>query len=490
MNLVKPLVSGNSDAISLANRQDNKDSSSKREGSGFSDTLGSLGKAGSSKQTSSASATNAPPARQGQGQGQTQTPAASNAASTDANSQNVTDAPTVATVVAPETPDAPAPAAFDLAGLLAGINDGLGAKAPEVDVKKVGLVPDADEANANPITDALTDLAALVTALSKTGTATAPTEADGLENTAEDSAGDDAPPETGSEDVDLLSLLAPPVAPTNPMVAAQNAPSTGQTANALGGVSANALGGEPTAGDGTASSASIVRLQKQDAPAIDLHIDANEDGTVKVDVATASGNVTDVVQVVDSRRYIGLAATSNAAALTTAMTTDPDWASSMSGQTAGSPMIASTGQVVHTLKLQMSPVDLGHVTAALKLVGDELSVHLTAHTLKAYSELQKDSSSILDALKAQGFNVEQVTVNIASDAERQDSNPGNRQAADLGQQSAQQGSQRGNDDKSQGQFSRQVGAGVSEEAISYDSTIQPATPARGSSSARPDHVYL
>jgi chemotaxis protein MotD len=334
----------------------------------------------------------------------------------------------------------------------------------------------------------ITDLAKLVTALSKpSSTTAAPTTADTVDGSEDTDDADIALPETSTENNDLLSLLASTVMPVDQPAQQKAAPASNDASSTLATVSGATTVGDPLA-DGAVTGSPVVRLQKQDAPALDLHFDTNEDGSTKVDITKASGDVSDVVQVVESRRFVGMAQTSNAAAITTAMATDPQWATAMAGQTTNSPMISSTGQVVHVLKIQMTPGDLGHVTAAMKLVGDELSVQLTAHTLKGYSELQKDSSTILDALKSHGFSVENVTVTLASGTDRQDSGTSNRQPADTGQQSAQQG-QRGQEGKPQEQFYRRSGSNAREETISHDSVSQPEIPARVAS-VRPDHVYL
>ncbi|WP_416408142.1 flagellar hook-length control protein FliK [Agrobacterium rosae] len=475
MNVLKT-IPGNAEIVSQASRQD-RDSSSKRGGSGFSDTLD---KAAPSKQAPASKSANS-----NVDAAQSATAAQPNTAETP-----VTAAPTAAvnktittpgiflevtnTTVAPPTTQTAIPVPFD------GLQNAKTVQAGPVAVAP--LLEATDETVPLPV---MSDLAKLVTALSKTSASSAPSETDRTVETGDDV--DVALPEASSQNNDLLTLLASTVMPIEQTTQQNAPPARGDGNSALGAVSGAALGGEPIDESATTSS-TVVRLQKQDASALDLHFDTSEDGSTKVDVSKASGDVADVVQVVESRRFVGLAPTSNAASITTAMATDPEWATAMSGQTSNSPMISSTGQVVHVLKIQMTPVDLGHVTAAMKLVGDELSVQLTAHTLKGYSELQKDSSGILDALKSQGFTVEQVTVTLASGADRQDSGTNNRQSADTSQQGAQHG-QRGHEEKQQEQFYRQPGSNAREETISHESVSRPEVPARVAS-ARPDHVYL
>ncbi|GAK70233.1 hypothetical protein RRU01S_10_00720 [Agrobacterium rubi TR3 = NBRC 13261] len=488
MNVVSTIVSANSDATAQASRQ-GRDTASKDKGSGFSETLGSFDKA--------------PPARQNAGGN-------ANAAKDDAQPQVAEDdaAPAQTLPPAPANQAQPVvskpvttPALFPVATgtvtvasqdpALPIITPDMTMEAPVVAAVPATTVPVTEAGNDTALAPVMSDLAKLVTALTKAASAsvTSKTDGDTTEGATDEvmTDGDAVPASPANGNMDLLALLAstamPPQSDQAPL---QNAGSTQDAKPTLGNVS-GALATDPLIESG-ATTTSVVRLQKQDAPGIDFHFETNEDGSTKVDVAKAAGDAIDVVQVVESRRFVGLAPTTNAAAITSAMSSDPDWATSMAGQTTNGPMIASTGQVVHVLKIQMAPVDLGHVTAALKLVGDELSVQLTAHTLKGYSELQKDSSSILDALKSQGFNVEQVTVSMASGADRQDTGTNNRQP-DTGQQGAQH-NQRGHEEKPQQQQSyRQASGNAREEAIVNDSTSTAETSVRPTS-ARPDLVYL
>lgn len=111
--------------------------------------------------------------------------------------------------------------------------------------------------------------------------------------------------------------------------------------------------------------------------------------------------------------------------------------SSLSNEAAQS----STGKVVHTLKLHMTPIELGSVTMSLRLAGDELAVHMTVENVAAYKKLQQDSNSILEGLKAQGLTVDNITISIASSDKSdqtgtQANNQQNQQAQQQGQQAA------------------------------------------------------
>lgn len=489
MNVAQAVIPGMADSVSQSNRQ-NKENASKRGGTGFSDTLGSFEKSKSPPQSSSPSPQRAP--------------------STDTSSASASEAPVQPVV----SEAAPAPVAAPVSGAQAKLsNANPVAPAPVVieppvlplqpdlglqtalGTTEAGKQPDAANVIKAFIVDVdvavlpESDLAALVTALTNFIASPVTGKTDKMGDSGEEAGEGELetePHEGAGDNMDLLSLLASTTMPVNQTTSpeAQNVmPQQAQQVGLSGTAAA-----DPALPDSGETTSTVVRLQKQDTPAIDFHIETSEDGTATLDVAKASGDVTNIVQVVESRRFVGMAAASNATAISSAMAADPDWAASMSGQTGNSPMISSTGQVVHVLKIQMSPVELGHVTAAMKLVGDELSVQLTAHTLKGYSELQKDSSEIMDALKAQGFSVDQVTVTLASNADRQDSATGNRQPNDASQNGAQQG-QRGEGDRSQEQFYRQPGQGGREETTINESILQPETAVRGVGT-RPDHVYL
>lgn len=149
------------------------------------------------------------------------------------------------------------------------------------------------------------------------------------------------------------------------------------------------------------------------------------------------------ISIVASRRFLGLAPSSNSTSLLAAMTGDTGWSSAMHSRAVGADTVVggATGSAVQMLKLQMTPHDLGTVTATLRLIGEELHVHLTVETRAAYRQLSDDSKGMLDALKANGFSVDQVTINISStaDAEQQKG----QQNAATGQQMAGSGERNG-----------------------------------------------
>ncbi|MBT9371927.1 flagellar hook-length control protein FliK [Rhizobium sp. CSW-27] len=219
---------------------------------------------------------------------------------------------------------------------------------------------------------------------------------------------------------------------------------------------------------------------------MEMIIGTGRDGLASVETRSATTGQAETIAVLDSRRFLGFGQSVNGAALTAAMSGDPEWAGAMQPGASLSNAAAqsSTGNVVNTLKLQMTPIDLGTVTATLRLVGDELNVQLTVETRAAHKQLTQDSSGILDALRAQGFSVDQVTVSIApsssvTQAAQQDG-PGQQTAAGSGQG---QGGQPGRE-----QQSSQPGGGST--AGMFENEAATDHGAAGTGGARPDHLYV
>lgn len=180
----------------------------------------------------------------------------------------------------------------------------------------------------------------------------------------------------------------------------------------------------------------------------DQHVDMAVGGRGERSTAefrSSSGGAAENVTVLDARRFLGLAPNSNGANLTALLSGDSDWAGAMSPSSALSNAASqsSTGTVVNTLKLELNPHDLGAVTATLRLHGEELNVHLTVETRAAYRQLSEDSGGILDALRAQGFAVDQVTISIAPTADSDGTSSQQGQSGQAGQQAMAEGGRQG-----------------------------------------------
>ena len=194
----------------------------------------------------------------------------------------------------------------------------------------------------------------------------------------------------------------------------------------------------PTLPDsGTATdTAQAFRLTRADGRggALDMSISKSGDDAADVQVAAPAGGDVQAVTVLDSRRYLGLAANSNSSLVAGALAGDREWSAAMQPGSAlsNAANLSSTGKVVNTLKIQLNPDNLGNVTATMRLSGDQLSVDLKVQTGEAYRQLHADQSHMVDALRAQGYQVDNITVTMASNADQQ---------ADSGRQSGSNQSQ-------------------------------------------------
>ncbi len=203
------------------------------------------------------------------------------------------------------------------------------------------------------------------------------------------------------------------------------------------------------------------------------------------------------VAVLDARRYLAPVSTANTTSIAAALAGDGEWVQAMqpAAELANAAAAAGGGKVVHTLKIQMTPVELGSVTANLRLKGDELTVHLTVENHAALRQLNDDQSDILKALRAQGLTVDHIHVSMAPAAERAagDGSQGTGQWPQGGQQAQQGGGQGAGGGPRQDAFSSSRGeddgsgrigneAGLAEAAGNGDGVVP--------GGARPDHVYL
>ncbi|MGO7353451.1 flagellar hook-length control protein FliK [Rhizobium ruizarguesonis] len=212
--------------------------------------------------------------------------------------------------------------------------------------------------------------------------------------------------------------------------------------DALAAVSSNIESGTaddikvPGSEKAEAADGKTFRISRADGRGVsmDVHIGTDQagpkDGSKKADVENVS--------VLESRRYIGLMQNSNSAAVTAALSGDSEWARAMEPSSALSNAAewTSTGKVVNTLKIQMNPLDLGLVTATMRLSGDALTVDLKVETGAAYRQMKEDHGKILEALRSQGYAVENVTISMAP-VERPDA--GNQGQASQQQSLPQQG---------------------------------------------------
>ncbi|MGO6842217.1 flagellar hook-length control protein FliK [Rhizobium ruizarguesonis] len=216
----------------------------------------------------------------------------------------------------------------------------------------------------------------------------------------------------------------------------------GHASDALAAVSSNIESGKaddikvPGSENAEAADGRTFRISRADGRGVSMDVQIGtdqagpKDGSKKADVENVS--------VLESRRYIGLMQNSNSAAVAAALSGDSEWARAMEPSSALSNAAewTSTGKVVNTLKIQMNPLDLGLVTATMRLSGDALTVDLKVETGAAYRQMKEDHGKILEALRSQGYAVENVTISMAP-VERPDA--GNQGQASQQQSLPQQG---------------------------------------------------
>jgi chemotaxis protein MotD len=320
--------------------------------------------------------------------------------------------------------------------------------------------------------DQLAEIAQQLADVAPTGAQTAPVKSDGKTSVAKDGkdaqvADDGKPVSTqGSQPIntisDALSLLnvAQPIVATQ--VSTAQAGKTADDANVQALPSGKAVLANdasdtavtlPDDGKG-ADAVQTFRLSRADGRggALDLSISKGGEDVADVKVGAAAGGDAVAVTVLDSRRYLGLAANSNAALVAGSLAGDREWSAAMQPGSAlyNAANLTSTGKVVNTLKIQLRPDNLGEVTATMRLSGDQLSVDLKVQTGEAYRQLHADQSGMVDALRAQGYQVDNITVTLTSNAEQQ-SDGGRNSGSNQPQQQSLLNQGQGGDARSRGQ---------------------------------------
>lgn len=71
---------------------------------------------------------------------------------------------------------------------------------------------------------------------------------------------------------------------------------------------------------------------------------------------------------------------------------------------------AAGRKVLHTLKIELHPAELGTVVARLRAVGEQLAVDLHVDSSEARHRLSSDSEAIVRALRALGYDIDRVNV--------------------------------------------------------------------------------
>ncbi|MFP5076336.1 flagellar hook-length control protein FliK [Rhizobium sp. YIM 134829] len=167
-------------------------------------------------------------------------------------------------------------------------------------------------------------------------------------------------------------------------------------------------GAKAAASEPDAPADRLFRFASADGKASALSVSSGADGAKLGTTAEAASPRAETVTVLEARRYLGLASPVNTQAVTSAIAGSAELAQSL--KSGGDPLQSGAGRVVNTLRIQMHPIDLGTVTATLRLKDDALQVELKVETGEAYRQLSDDQDAMIRALKAQGFAVDQITL--------------------------------------------------------------------------------
>lgn len=164
------------------------------------------------------------------------------------------------------------------------------------------------------------------------------------------------------------------------------------------------------------------------------------------------------VRTVESRSHAAPSVPGNAEAVIRALTQAGDTLdlkgvlTNLSGAASAQPVTGANAdlhlnrpQTLHTLKIQLNPLELGQVTAVMRLTGEELSVELRVETPEAYRQLSSDSEAIVRSLRAQGYGVDQVSVMQAGSDRSSTGGQGGQQQSFTSGQQFQSGSGQGSD---------------------------------------------
>lgn len=183
------------------------------------------------------------------------------------------------------------------------------------------------------------------------------------------------------------------------------------------------------------------------------------------------------VEVLQARNFTAMVNPStNANNISQAILNSQQLSSSAAAQNAEPIYSTAQPKALNTLKIQLNPAELGVVTATMKLSGGDLQVQLRVESVEAYRLLSEDSTSIVKALKGQGFAIDQINVQLAS-PDRNSGLQGNQQNGQSFQSHAEQEqmrNQNGNDrnnGSSNSQNSEGRASGNEDEALGQMQTL-------------------
>ncbi|KQW84860.1 flagellar hook-length control protein FliK [Ensifer sp. Root127] len=249
----------------------------------------------------------------------------------------------------------------------------------------------------------------------------------------------------------------------------------------------DAHGASAEGADGEQGTDRLFRFARADGKGQAISMSISKDGERATVDAARSNAKAENVTVLEARRYLGISMNSNSTNVANAIAGDAGFAQSLQPSAAlGQPGAwTQAGKTLNTLKIQMHPIELGLVTATLRLKDDELQVELKVENGEAFRQLRDDQSEMVKALRAQGFAVDQINVVFNSGSDTSTGGGSSQPQAQAGQQGrdrAEDGSGQGRqrqDGDSQGSVAeRRVGNGGTDDAVA------------GTERSRTGHVYM
>ncbi|OHV85871.1 flagellar hook-length control protein FliK [Ensifer sp. LCM 4579] len=316
---------------------------------------------------------------------------------------------------------------------------------------------------------------------------------DAVDGEAPDAGTASAEPTAGSVN-DLLGLLGGPVQAATSIPAEGKATRVSGERNTAGPAAKIDAGELATAEDHSTAKRSddgatdqLFRFARADGKgqAVSMNISADGERVAVESGGSSPAARTEAITVLEARRYLGVAMNSNSASVTSAIAGDGQWAQALQSSLALSQpeALGQAGKTLNTLKIQMHPIDLGAVTATLRLKDDELQVELKVETGDAYRQLRDDQSEMVRALRAQGFAVDQVNITLSAGGDTSSGN-GSQAQAGLGQSGRERAGE-GNGEGRQRQDGSQPAA--AERWTGNDGTDDAST---GAERARAGYVYM
>ncbi|MEP2979483.1 MAG: flagellar hook-length control protein FliK [Lentilitoribacter sp.] len=206
----------------------------------------------------------------------------------------------------------------------------------------------------------------------------------------------------------------------------------------------------PDVVDGKKSSAVLNAEKAMSDGAKDQGSKQNDDRGpgANISMVDKSGTKMAGVEVLEAKTFIAPTnASTNANNISQAILKSQQISSAAAAQSSEPLNQTAQPKALNTLKIQLNPAELGVVTATMKLNGDNLQVQLRVENIDAYRMLSEDSSSIVKALKGQGFGIDQINLTLASSdrGSNQQGNPQNGQSFQSHTDQEQMSNQSGND---------------------------------------------